>query len=111
DGDEYYQPEFHQSLPDDLPILSEAGKRLHRSTDLFHSTESKQRLHTLVHQSAKPRRRHSEISLRAESSSRCPMNDCEFQHLFYDGNIPGEESRHRGHLRLAWLILSAHSMH
>ncbi len=37
------------------------------------------------------------------------MNDCEFQHLFYDGNIPGEEFRHRGHLRLAWLILSGHS--
>jgi len=37
------------------------------------------------------------------------MNDCEFQHLFNDGNIPGEEFRHRGHLRLAWLILSGHS--
>src|SRR5205807_7714230 len=93
---------------DDLPVLSEAGKRLHRSTDLFHSTESKQRLHTLVHQSAKTRRCHSEISLRAEYSSRRPMNDGEFHRLFHDGNLPTEEFGHRCHLRLASLILSHH---
>jgi hypothetical protein len=36
------------------------------------------------------------------------MDDCEFLRLFHDGNLPGEEFRHRGHLRLAWLILSRH---
>jgi hypothetical protein len=36
------------------------------------------------------------------------MNDGEFLRLFHDGSIPNEEFRHRGHLRLAWLILSHH---
>lgn len=36
------------------------------------------------------------------------MEDPEFLRLFHQGNLPGEEFRHRGHLRLAWLILSRH---
>ena len=28
--------------------------------------------------------------------------------MFHEGNLPGEEFRHRGHLRLAWLVLSRH---
>jgi hypothetical protein len=32
--------------------------------------------------------------------------DREFPRLFHDGNLPGEEFRHRGHLGLAWLVLS-----
>ena len=36
------------------------------------------------------------------------MDDREFLRLFHDGNLPGEEFRHRGHLRLAWLVLSRH---
>jgi len=36
------------------------------------------------------------------------MDDREFLRLFHDANLPGEEFRHRGHLRLAWLVLSRH---
>jgi hypothetical protein len=36
------------------------------------------------------------------------MNDGEFLRLFHDGYIPSGEFRHRGHLRLAWLILAHH---
>src|SRR5260370_25308800 len=36
------------------------------------------------------------------------MDDLEFLRLFHDGNLPGEEFRHRGHLRLTWLVLSRH---
>ena len=36
------------------------------------------------------------------------MEDQEFLRLFHEGNLPGEEFRHRGHLRLAWLVLSRH---
>jgi hypothetical protein len=36
------------------------------------------------------------------------MEDREFLRLFHEGNLPGEEFRHRGHLRLAWLVLSRH---
>ena len=36
------------------------------------------------------------------------MDDSEFLRLFHDANLPSEEFRHRGHLRLAWLILSRH---
>jgi hypothetical protein len=36
------------------------------------------------------------------------MDDREFLHLFHDSNLPSEEFRHKGHLRLAWLILSRH---
>ncbi len=36
------------------------------------------------------------------------MDDREFLRLFHDGALPGEEFRHRGHLRLAWLVLSRH---
>src|SRR5256885_11761581 len=38
------------------------------------------------------------------------MDDGEFLRLFHNGNLSGEEFRHRGHLRLAWLVLSKHSM-
>ena len=34
------------------------------------------------------------------------MDDHEFLRLVHDGNLPGEEFRHKGHLRLAWLFLS-----
>ena len=34
------------------------------------------------------------------------MEDGEFLRLFHDGNLSGEEFRHTGHLRLAWLVLS-----
>jgi hypothetical protein len=37
------------------------------------------------------------------------MDDREFLRLFHEGNLPGDEFRHRGHLRLAWLVLSRHS--
>ena len=37
------------------------------------------------------------------------MDDREFLHLFHEGSLPSEEFRHRGHLRLAWLVLSKHS--
>jgi len=37
------------------------------------------------------------------------MDDRTFLRLFHDCNLPGEEFRHRGHLRLAWLVLSRHS--
>ena len=37
------------------------------------------------------------------------MDDRDFLCLFHDGYLPGEEFRHRGHLRLAWLVLSRHS--
>lgn len=36
------------------------------------------------------------------------MDDREFLRLFHDTSLPGEEFRHKGHLRLAWLILSRH---
>jgi hypothetical protein len=36
------------------------------------------------------------------------MDDDEFLRLFHESNLPGEEFRHRGHLRLAWLVLSRH---
>ncbi len=37
------------------------------------------------------------------------MDDGEFLRLFHEGALPGEEFRHRGHLRLAWLVLSRHT--
>src|SRR5712664_775491 len=37
------------------------------------------------------------------------MDDREFLRLFHDGNLPGEEFRHKGHLRPAWLVLSHHA--
>ena len=37
------------------------------------------------------------------------MDDGEFLRLFHDGNLSGEEFRHRGHLRLAWLVPFKHS--
>src|SRR6266568_6788359 len=37
------------------------------------------------------------------------MEDGEFLRLFHDGNLSGEAFRCRGHLRLAWLVLSKHS--
>jgi hypothetical protein len=36
------------------------------------------------------------------------MNDGEFLRLLHDGNLPSEEFRHKGHLRLALLVLSRH---
>src|SRR2546422_11746555 len=36
------------------------------------------------------------------------MEDREFLDLFHKGTLPGEEFRHRGHLRLAWLVLISH---
>src|SRR5260370_13008629 len=36
------------------------------------------------------------------------MDDRDFLSLFHDANLPSEEFRHRGHLRLAWLVLSRH---
>jgi hypothetical protein len=36
------------------------------------------------------------------------MDDGEFLRLFHDGNLSGEEFRHRGHLLLAWLVLASH---
>src|SRR3989442_2119317 len=40
------------------------------------------------------------------SQRRCSMDDHEFLRLVHEGNLPGEEFRHKGHLRLAWLVLS-----
>jgi type VI protein secretion system component VasK len=36
------------------------------------------------------------------------MDDNEFLKLFHEGALTGDEFRHRGHLRLAWLVLSRH---
>jgi hypothetical protein len=36
------------------------------------------------------------------------LNDIEFLDAFHMNNLPGSEFRHRGHLRLAWLILNKH---
>ena len=36
------------------------------------------------------------------------MDDSEFLKLFHEGALTGDEFRHRGHLRLAWLVLSRH---
>ena len=36
------------------------------------------------------------------------MDDREFLRLFHDSNLPSEEFRHQGHLRLAWVVLSQH---
>ena len=36
------------------------------------------------------------------------MDDNEFLNLFHEGALTGDEFRHRGHLRLAWLVLSRH---
>ena len=36
------------------------------------------------------------------------MDDIEFLRLFHEGALTGDEFRHRGHLRLAWLVLSRH---
>ena len=38
------------------------------------------------------------------------MDDRDFLRLFHDANLPSEEFRHRGHLRLAWLVLSHHRL-
>ena len=38
------------------------------------------------------------------------MDDRDFLTLFHDANLPSEEFRHKGHLRLAWLVLSHHRM-
>jgi hypothetical protein len=37
------------------------------------------------------------------------MDDVEFLKLFHEGALTGDEFRYRGHLRLAWLVLSRHS--
>jgi hypothetical protein len=36
------------------------------------------------------------------------VEDLEFLSAFHDGSLPSDEIRHRGHLRLAWLILNRH---
>ena len=36
------------------------------------------------------------------------MNDAEFIEAFHQNSLPTSEFRHRGHLRLAWLILNRH---
>ena len=36
------------------------------------------------------------------------MDEIEFLRLFHEGALTGDEFRHRGHLRLAWLVLSRH---
>ena len=36
------------------------------------------------------------------------MDDREFLRLFHHANLPREEFRHKGQLRLAWLVLSHH---
>src|SRR6266702_7808798 len=36
------------------------------------------------------------------------MDDSEFLGLFHDDDLPRQEFRHKGHLRLAWLVLSRH---
>jgi hypothetical protein len=37
------------------------------------------------------------------------MDDTEFLAAFHDGSLAGSEFKHRGHLRLAWLVLNRHS--
>jgi hypothetical protein len=36
------------------------------------------------------------------------LDDNEFLNAFHRNSLPSEEFRHRGHLRLAWLILNHH---
>jgi hypothetical protein len=38
------------------------------------------------------------------------MNDREFLRAFHDCKLSSEDFRHRGHLRLAWLVLRRHSL-
>src|SRR6266581_7693321 len=38
------------------------------------------------------------------------MNDREFLRAFHDSTLSSEDFRHRGHLRLAWLVLTRHSL-
>jgi len=37
------------------------------------------------------------------------MNDREFLRAFHDCKLSSKDFRHRGHLRLAWLVLRSHS--
>jgi hypothetical protein len=37
------------------------------------------------------------------------MEDDEFLDAFHDGTLPPAEFRHKGHLRLAWLVLKDHT--
>jgi len=38
------------------------------------------------------------------------MNDTDFLRGIHEGNLPPSELRHRGHLRLAFLVLRCHSL-
>jgi hypothetical protein len=38
------------------------------------------------------------------------MNDREFLKAFHETTLSSEDFRHRGHLRLAWLVLRKHSL-
>jgi len=37
------------------------------------------------------------------------MEDYEFLDAFHEGTLPSAEFRHKGHLRLAWLVLKKHT--
>jgi hypothetical protein len=39
-----------------------------------------------------------------------PMEDGEFLASFHDGTLPPSEFKHKGHLRLAWLVLKNHEL-
>ena len=38
------------------------------------------------------------------------MNDREFLRAFHESTLSSEDFRHRGHLRLAWLVLRTHAL-
>ena len=38
------------------------------------------------------------------------MNDSEFIEAFHNGSLPNNEFRHKGRLRLAWLVLERHGL-
>ena len=52
----------------------------------------------------------SERHIFVRTISTLSMNDREFLRAFHDCKLSSEDFRHRGHLRLAWLVLRSHSL-
>jgi hypothetical protein len=52
----------------------------------------------------------SERHIFVRTISTLSLNDREFLKAFHDCKLSSEDFRHRGHLRLAWLVLRSHSL-
>jgi hypothetical protein len=52
----------------------------------------------------------SERHIFVRTISSLSMNDREFLRAFHACKLSSEDFRHRGHLRLAWLVLRSHSL-